>query len=314
VTYLGSHFLAFISLYLPLSVQPGNLEQALVEPPGAYNLIHGSQDGSWEVAYDLEEPYPAREFLDWLTRRLTDLGWKPLRESWLNPGTPTSHTSGWSKHEDGMVTPSLRVDQWWGEWTNAAGAILFYVLKYSYPTRGEPIRNTLFVSAVVQSPEAAAEFQRQANALEPEVQRMLELEQQAEEARVQQEAAALRRRATSVGHLSIRLLHKGTVTPEPPDIPESSFDGKVPALELDVVHASVEAEDSEMLIRMVLSDASARELEKFSSTHVDRIAALIVDEEVVSTAFIASPLSDVILIPVKVTRDRADEIVDRIMN
>jgi len=200
------------------------------------------------------------------------------------------------------------------EWTNANGAVLMYVLKYSYPLHGQPIRDTLSVTAVVLSPEAAGAFQSQAAALEEAVNEKLENEQQASRIQEEREAAALRQGATSLGRLRLRLLVDTAATFEPTGVLPSSFDKQVPPLELDVVHAAVESDDGSTVIRVVLSEASARELHRFSSAHGERVAAVIVDEEVVATPFIASPVADIMMIHGAFTQTRAREIVDRIMN
>ena len=315
---LGSRCFPLLFLLLdcaPQSRQTADYEDALVEPSGAYNLVQGTQKGTQQISYQLDEPYPAELFLGKLTQGLTDLGWAPLQDSWFNPGSPSSHASGWSHFQDGTVSPIVRVDQWMAEWTIADGALLSYVLKYSYPLHGEPIRDTLSVTAIVLSPEAARAFQNQAAALAEEVGQAFEVEEQAYRTQEQRDAAALRQGATPVGRLILRLLDATATTLEPTGVPPSSFDKQVPALELDVVHATVESDGgSGTMILVVLSEASAKDLHKFSSTHVGRLAAVIVDEEVVATPFIAGPVVDMMMIDGAFTQHRANEIIDRIMN
>lgn len=317
MTQLGTRCFPLLLLLLDCAPQSrglGEYEEALVEPSGAYNLVQGSQNGTQHISYQLDEPYPAEQFLDWLTHRLTGLGWTASHDSSFNPGSPNSHVLGWSDFEDGTVSPSVRVDQWMADWTNADGAVLSYVLKYSSSLHGASIRDNLSVRAIVMSPQAVQAFQNKAATLEEEANRVLAVERQASRTQDQRDAAALREGATSVGRVRLRLLDDSTHG-DPGGVSPVSFDEQVPPLELDVVHANVEPDGpSRTTIRLVFSEASAQDLHKFSSAYLERTAAVIVDEEVVATPFIASSVSDIMIIHGSFTQSGANEIVDRIMN
>jgi hypothetical protein len=311
---LVSHFQLLLLVLPSQSSHSADYEEALVEPPGAYNLVHGSESGTKQVSYRFDEPYPARSFLERLNHSLTELGWRPLKESWFNPGSPTSHESGWSHFQDGTSQTDLRVDQWMAEWTHADGAVLSYVLKYSYPLRGEPVRDSLSVTAIVLSPEAARTFQIQAEALAGEVRRTLEVGEEASRAQEQRDAATLRRGATSMGRLLLRLL-RDSPTAEPTEVASLLFDEEIAPLELDVVRAAVESDGgSQAVIRVVFSQESAKDLHRFSAMHVGRSTAVIVAEEVVATPFIAAPVADIMVIHGAFSQVRANEIAERIMN
>jgi hypothetical protein len=201
------------------------------------------------------------------------------------------------------------------EWVNADGAILSYVLKYSSSLQGEPVRDTLWVGATVMSPAAASAFQSQAAALEDQ---MGELQMKGDQTRRFQEqkyASDLRRDATWHGRIVLRLLDVGAPIPEPDQVEPTLFDDHVPPLELAVAHASVESDPTTgTLILLVLSESSAKELHQFSSRHLERTTAVVVDDEVVATPFIVSPVEDVMAIHGTFTVEQANEVIGRIMN
>jgi hypothetical protein len=290
---LVSHFPFLLLVLASQSSHSADYEKALVEPPGAYNLVHSSESGTKQVSYRFDEPYPARSFLERLNHSLTQLGWRPLEESWFNPGSPTSHASGWSHFQDGTSQADLRVDQWMAEWTHADGALLSYVLKYSYPLRGEPVRDSLSVTAIVLSPEAARMFQIQAEALAGGPANIEVGEEHP--AQEQRDAATLRRGATSMGRLRLRLL-RDSPTVKPTEGAALLFDEEIAPLELDVVRAGVESDHgSQAVIRVVFSQESAKDLHRFSAMYVGRSTAVIVAEEVVATPFIAAPVVERIM-------------------
>jgi len=315
--HVGSRLFALLFLVVECAPQSATStvdEEALAEPPGAYNLVHHSGNGTQAISYALDEPYPAEKFLAQLAHSLSRMGWTPLPDSWFNPGSPSSHASGWSDFEDGSVSPSLHVDQWMADWVSADGAVLSYTLKYSYPLGEEPNRDTLSVAAVVLSPEAAVTFQNQLAMGQKDVDRMMEAEQQVQRAQEKREAATVRRGATRHGRLQLRLLYKGASIPDPTAVLSSSFDEQVPPLELEIVQASVEIDPaSGVVIRAVFSESSARKVHEFSSVYPERVAAIIVDEEVIATPFFAGPVEDIMMIHGAFTRARANEIIDRMM-
>jgi len=105
---------------------------------GAYDSLH--------VAYGLKEKYPAQDVLGKIAERLKKLGWKPLKEDWLNPGTPSSHVSGWGEFVDGTVEPERQEHQWLAQWKNRAGDVVVYCFTYSYPRKGKPDLQALWVN------------------------------------------------------------------------------------------------------------------------------------------------------------------------
>lgn len=98
-----------------------------------------------QISYTSEINYPADQIINWIKRELNTIGWQPLKESFLNPGIPSSITKGWETFVDGTTNPSQKVHQWISDWSNSSGDILTYGLQYRYPKDGEQNLKTLFV-------------------------------------------------------------------------------------------------------------------------------------------------------------------------
>ena len=98
-----------------------------------------------QLSYTVEAQYPAEKIIEWIKNELKSKGWKPLEESFLNPGLPNSIIKGWESFIDGTTNPNQKVHQWLSDWSNDSGDILTYGLRYSYPEKGKKDMNTLFV-------------------------------------------------------------------------------------------------------------------------------------------------------------------------
>jgi preprotein translocase subunit SecD len=201
------------------------------------------------------------------------------------------------------------------EWVDADGAILSYVLKYSSPLHGEPVRETVSIVGTVLSPDAARAFRSQAAALEDQLDELQEALDQTRRVQEQEHASALRRGVNRHGRIVLRLLAVGAPIPEPDQVATTLFDKLVPSLELEVAHASVESDPTTgTVVHIVLSEQSARQLRRFSSTYLDRTVAVVVDDEVVATPYIASPLEDAMAIHGTFSIEKANEVINRMMN
>jgi len=107
--------------------------------PGAYWSFH--------VAYALKEKHPASNVIQQISSRLQALGWRPLKDDWLNPGLPSSHVRGWTDFVDGTRTPMHHVHRWGAQWKDESGNIVDYTLDYSYPESGPQDLQSLWISA-----------------------------------------------------------------------------------------------------------------------------------------------------------------------
>jgi hypothetical protein len=122
-----------------------NRNPSLLIYPNSKN-IHFHVSGSVEqISFITESQYPAESIIEWITRGLEFRGWHPLKESFLNPGIPSSITQGWESFMDRTTEPNQRVHQWIADWSNSSGDILTYGLQYKYSEKGEKNLKTLFV-------------------------------------------------------------------------------------------------------------------------------------------------------------------------
>jgi hypothetical protein len=99
--------------------------------PGATSLQQTVFQGKDQIIYRLKCEYPAEDVLNAIRTRLKQVGWKPLREDWLNPGLPSSFVRGWTYYEDSTTKPATSVRSWNADWENSSHDILTYMLDYT---------------------------------------------------------------------------------------------------------------------------------------------------------------------------------------
>ncbi len=128
---------------------------ALIILPGARDIIRGHVFGTDQLSYRLNEAYPADSALRNIKDQLTRQGWKPLKEDYLNPGLPSSHTRGWTEFIDATRKPEQMVKQWLADWTNDKGDIVTYALRYRFPSSGSLQLNTLLITAIYDPAKSA---------------------------------------------------------------------------------------------------------------------------------------------------------------
>src|SRR3972149_12135583 len=128
--------------YPEASVEEIEQVKVLIVLDGAWNIRrdHGFE-GSLGISYVLSQEYPATRAIEQISAKLKSLGWQPLQEDWLNPGSPSSLVTGWGKHLDHQTNQLLQVHQWSAQWENEAGDIVDYTFLYVYPTDGHSYGN-----------------------------------------------------------------------------------------------------------------------------------------------------------------------------
>ncbi len=97
---------------------------------GATEVKQSRWQGHDQIVYRIQASYPAADVLKTIAVRLGQLGWKPLKEDWLNPGLPSSHVRGWTYFEDETTKPATSVRAWSADWENGVHDILTYQLEY----------------------------------------------------------------------------------------------------------------------------------------------------------------------------------------
>jgi hypothetical protein len=139
----------------------------IIYPAGKEIQTHTERDGRASLVYWVQQNYPAHEILSYIKDRLASQRWKPLMNDWLNPESPSSHVRGWSTWVDGTVTPNSRVHQWFADWQNEHGDLVFYEFRYDSTfdrsrRLDEPPDNSRLRVTVLFTPKEVAEVMREA--------------------------------------------------------------------------------------------------------------------------------------------------------
>lgn len=101
--------------------------------PGAQAVSWVRFEGTDQLGYQANVEYPADSIISCISKKLSESGWRPLKEDFWNPGLPSSHVRGWTQFTDATVHPEATVDQWASQWENATGDVVWYSLRYVYP-------------------------------------------------------------------------------------------------------------------------------------------------------------------------------------
>jgi len=134
----------------PSVISPDQLPPHLRPLPGAMHIVAARVAGGFAVQYDLQACYPASAKLELLSKRMP-AAWVPRKESFMNPGIPTSQVRGWTHFEDDTTQPPTYVKHWAREWEDKSGSILTYHLMFRTRTENETSCN-LQISATQLSP------------------------------------------------------------------------------------------------------------------------------------------------------------------
>ena len=122
---------------------------SLVILTGAYNVKKTNEPGKVEVNYEVMQAFPAPEAIGRIAVAMSESGWTPFEEDFLNPGMPSSLVRGWTDYREGSLTADSGRTQWIGQWKNPKGEVAEYRLLY----RGFPNnRKHLAVTAFLISP------------------------------------------------------------------------------------------------------------------------------------------------------------------
>ncbi len=102
----------------------------MVIVPHAVHIQRHKLDSGVQLTYQIRASYPAQNVLHTINTRLHALGWKPLRDDFLNPGLPSSHVRGWLYYEDHATQPYTSVRVWQADWQDAEQEVVTYRLEY----------------------------------------------------------------------------------------------------------------------------------------------------------------------------------------
>jgi hypothetical protein len=113
-------------------------ERGLVIPREAERVrYHASPSDPIQVTYIVHEPFPAKQIIKEISSRLTNAGWKPLKDDRLNSGVRSPHVRGWSQYVDETDGTLRDYWRWTAAWQDADGDLIEYALLYSRPFRSK---------------------------------------------------------------------------------------------------------------------------------------------------------------------------------
>jgi hypothetical protein len=127
-------FLIFgILMYQQATDSAKALRPCFVIAPGATTIRATKFKGEDQLSYRIQAPYPADHVLAAIGGRLEKMGWKPLKEDFLNPGQTSSHVRGFQYFPDPTTQPKSSARRWVGQWENGTHDIVGYMLEYRCP-------------------------------------------------------------------------------------------------------------------------------------------------------------------------------------
>ena len=106
---------------------------ALILYPGATEIRFDERWGRDTVSYHVTSKFPATTVIELISNKLQKAGWEPMKYDFLNPGSPSSQTIGWTYFWKGINEPGVCVHQWLGDWKDPFGNIISYGFRYEQP-------------------------------------------------------------------------------------------------------------------------------------------------------------------------------------
>jgi len=145
----------------PVGPSVAEHSDSLIVHPGAKNVKFFKHKGTDQLAYQLNEKYPASVVIGSISKKLEEKGWKPLPYSYLDPQLPSAHVEGWRKFVDATKPTEQIVHSWAADWTDRSENIVTYMFAYKYPKDAKPNLENLEVIAIY-TPAALAKQGREA--------------------------------------------------------------------------------------------------------------------------------------------------------
>jgi len=286
----------------------------LFAPPGATGVEYHTVNGGEQVHFGYSERFPADNLIKILNREFVSLGWTPREKSYLNPDLPTSHVRGWSQFQDATGDELMVVHQWLGEWQNSSGAVVTYVLRYSFPEHGDPDLQNLTGFGHFESREAIEEWELLRPELEAEAEAKAEMERRAQERENSRRANLIREESSKTGTLSLKVVKaRRSVPVEGKEYSEwreeIEYDEEIGELKLEVVAVSAIGSRLEM----VFSEDSAAVVREFSREHSGKMIAVFVGDELIWMPLLEGEISDIVVIEGNFNPGEAESLAKRIM-
>ncbi len=151
---------------------PSGLDDALIVLPDAENVRRQTHGDARSASYELNAPFPAAGPILEIVKRLEKLGWTPLKEDSLNPGTPTSMVRGWTSFVDARKPEHVQRYSWASDWKNSGDDRASYAFAYEAPETSKAPLVRLSVRASVYPAELGARMQSEAARLSAQYNRI----------------------------------------------------------------------------------------------------------------------------------------------
>ncbi len=142
--------------------RPKNFPEELILLPKASEIRFSELGGTYQLSYKIMTDYPAKASVAAVSSELTQRGWRPLDDDYLNPGLKSSHVRGWSNFDAPHLKPPQTIHQWLADWENRNGDVLRYGFIYQYDTKGPKDLRNMTVIAIFTPAAIAKEMRREA--------------------------------------------------------------------------------------------------------------------------------------------------------
>jgi hypothetical protein len=157
LTLLAIVFLSGGGCHSSTKNDPSKYSDSLIVVKGAKDIHYSKLEGTDQLFYSVKVPYPAPHVLNEISKKLEIKGWKPLKEDYLNPGSPSSHVKGWTDSFHVGKKTKRKFHQWLAQWENKNQDIMCVTLWYSYLEGDQVGQKNLSVSMIFIPSELAKE-------------------------------------------------------------------------------------------------------------------------------------------------------------
>jgi hypothetical protein len=121
--------------------------------PGATHVSYTYVGPLPELGYHVAERYPADTVIKWISSKLEEKRWRPLKRDVTDPAQPSSQVIGWSHFMDPRFRGQRYVYSWAGHWMDTEGNVVSYILQYHSANEGIPQSDDLNILAVYSTAE-----------------------------------------------------------------------------------------------------------------------------------------------------------------
>ncbi|HEX2965944.1 MAG TPA: hypothetical protein VHO84_09165 [Syntrophorhabdaceae bacterium] len=138
-----------------------SLSPEMIIPPTATSIEFKATPGFERLTYQLAVGFPARDFIESLSKKVRSLGYCPLKNDWLNRNMTTSYQKGWINYigVKSPKAPKQFISEWVSWWLNDSGDVLGCSLSYLSPSESPTNTTELRVMFQKMSKQLGAAFE-----------------------------------------------------------------------------------------------------------------------------------------------------------